>query len=158
MIVKNAVGGILTLPELGVTLNPGETIDLSLVVSNASIMSSKELRRALEVKHLLTIDPHSSTVTTVENVFDRRPMLTSFSKQPSIRRAVLISNLVLEKETSFANFSLRSSVSKKALIERTRDTTLLKGVIRNEPNSILVKAAISKLNQLETSSSIHEGV
>jgi len=153
LLVRNAVGGQFTLPDLNVTFQVGEVLDLTFFADRRTLATSRELRRALEKHHLEVIDQRSFVAAARNNFSPPRleGPVVALPSHPAVRRAIFVDGQSPHTNMSYAGFSLRDRRTRRMVVSNTRDVNLLQQIVEMEPDETIVAVATSRLEQL------HEG-
>jgi len=146
VIVRSKVGGEFELMEFGITLLPGEVIDLSLFVSESVQLASKELKRALEKGCLV----HADSEAVPSNFRAAIGAGTApVALGDPVRRAIFEDKSLSIEASSYWQYVMLDLDIRRAIVTKTIDTRLLKDIIGNESSQQIVATARGRLARLQ---------
>jgi len=145
VIVQSKVGGRFELLDFGITLQPGEVVDLSFFAKKEELLKSRELKRALEKGFLEHADPKvipGNFRAVVDNA-------ASVALEDPVRRAIFEDRSLSVEASSYWQYVMRDLDVRRAIVTKTQDVKLLADIIRNEASQQIVATAQGRLTRLQ---------
>ena len=144
MIVQSLVGGFYELPEIGVTFQPGETLDLEFYATREVLATSRQLRSAIEKNRLKVLSNPASLPSNFRVVLSDTPVGT-LPEKSSVRKAIFTTKRSGTKPTSYQGYALCDIAIRRATVTRTKDIRLLEDIVANETDANIGATAKAKL-------------
>lgn len=142
MVVKSAVGGTFELLDLGITFQPGETLDLSFFATDKQLQASRELRLALEKGHLK--GTNSTPIVPVNFVALNGKTLPVPSNNP-VRHALFVDVSLPLEAISYNFYVMRDLPTRRNIVTGTQDAELLRTILENETDGAILATARGRL-------------
>ena len=145
MVVKSAVGGTFELLDLGITFQPGETLDLAFFATNKQLQESRELRLALEKGHLKSTN---STPLVPVNFLALNSKAIPIPNNNSVRRALFVDVSLPQESISYSFYVMRDLPTRRNIVTRTQEAELLRTILANETDKAILATARGRLARL----------
>lgn len=147
MLVKSKVGGTLELNDLGITFQPGETLDLAFLATERQLQLSKELRLALEKGHLESVHGTPLVPSNFQALMSKT-MPVVVPGDSSIRKALFADSSIPQDSISFGFYVMRDLPTRRSIAVSTNDPNLLDAILANERDAAILATARSRLDKL----------
>lgn len=145
MVVKSAVGGTFELLDLGITFQPGETLDLSFFATDKQLQGSLELRLALEKGHLKGTN---STPLVPVNFLALKSKALPVPSNNSVRHALFVDVSLPQESISYSFYVMRDLPTRRNIVTSTQDAELLRTILENETDGAILATARGRLARL----------
>lgn len=147
MVVKSKVGGTFELDDLGISFQPGETLDLAFLATKRQLQLSKELALALEKGHLESVQGEHLMPSNFQALISNTiPVVVP--DDTSIRRARFVDFSIPQDMISYGFYVMRDLPTRRNIVTSTKDPELLGDILANEKDSTILATARGKLNKL----------
>lgn len=147
MVVKSNVGGTFELDDLGISFQPGETLDLAFFATKKQLQLSKELKLAIEKGHLESVQG-ALIVPSNFQALESKAMPVIVPGDPSIRRAIFVDSSIPQDSISFGFYVMRDLPTRRNIVTSTSDSKLLASILENERDTTILATARSRLSRL----------
>lgn len=145
MVVKSAVGGTFELLDLGITFQPGETLDLSFFATNKQLQESHELRLALEKGHLKSTNSTPLVPVNFLALSGKAPPVPSHN---AVRHALFVDVSLPPELLSYSFYVMRDLPTRRNIVTSTQDAELLRTILENETDGAILATARGRLARL----------
>jgi len=147
VIVKSKVGGTFELDDLGISFQPGETLDLAFFATEKQLQLSRELKLAIERGHLESVHG-APLIPSNFQALTSKAMPVIVPGDPSIRRAIFVDSSIPQDSISFGFYVMRDLPTRRNIVTSTSDSKLLDAILENEKDTAILATARSRLNRL----------
>lgn len=149
MLVKSNVGGTFELDDLGITFQPGQTLDLGFLATKRQLQSSRELSLALEKGNLESVQGIPPAPSNFQALISKT-MPADISGNTSIRRALFVDFSIPLDTVSFGFYVMRDLFIRRNIVTSTNDPELLKAILESEKDTTILATARSRLAKLHS--------
>lgn len=147
MVFKSNVGGTFELNDLGISFQPGETLDLAFYATEQQLQLSKELKLALEKGYLKSVQGVSLVPSNFQ-ALTSKAMPFVVPGDPSIRKALFADFSIPQDSISFGYYVMRDLPTRRNIVVSTNDPNLLDAILENEKDTTILATARSRLDKL----------
>jgi len=149
VLVKSCVGGTFEIDDLGISFQPGQTLDLDFLATKRQQQSSRELKLALEKGYLESVHGMSPAPSNFQALVSKT-MPADISGDTAIRRALFVDSSIPLDTVSFGFYVMRDVFIRRNIVTSTNDPELLKAILENEKDTAILATARSRLAKLHS--------